>query len=176
MKYKEALKMSMENLAKDEKVFFLGYNVARGSRAYGTLSDISEERCIETPVAENLMAGLAMGLSLEGFHPVLYFERHDFILNALDALVNHLDKTCDLSHMEFNMPVIVRAAVGGTFPIYPGLQHTQDFTKTLKEIMKCTEVHDLKTPGEILSAYENFKKFDKQVILIEHKDLYETEE
>jgi hypothetical protein len=67
---------------------FIGYNVARGD-AMGTLKGIEENQKLETPVAENLMSGLAIGMSFEGFRPVLYFERHDFILVAMDAIVNH---------------------------------------------------------------------------------------
>ena len=82
MKYGEAVKKSMEMLAQDERTLFIGYNLVRGSKAYGSLSDIPSEKIIEMPVAENLMAGLSNGLSIGGFRPVLIFERHDFMLNA----------------------------------------------------------------------------------------------
>ena len=72
-------------------IFFIGYNVRYGN-AIGTLKDVSDDQKLETPVAENLMAGLAMGMSFEGFNPVIYFERHDFMLVAADAIINHIDK------------------------------------------------------------------------------------
>src|SRR3989344_5918500 len=112
MKYQEAIKHWMEKLAQDEKVIFLGYNIKYGSKAYGTLKDVPKEKLIETPLAENLMVGLAVGLALEGFKPVLFFERHDFILVAMDALVNHLDKIERMSHGEFKPVVLIRAIVG----------------------------------------------------------------
>jgi len=92
MKYKDAIKQSMEMLAENENTIFLGYNIRYGSKAYGTLTNISNNKKIETPVAENLMVGLATGLALEGYRPIIYFERHDFMLNALDGIVNHLSK------------------------------------------------------------------------------------
>ena len=92
MNYGETIKKSMERLEKDEKTIFIGYNISFGSQAYGTLKDIPSIQKIETPLAENLMVGLAIGLGMGGYRPVLFFERHDFILNALDGLVNHLDK------------------------------------------------------------------------------------
>ena len=55
MKYGEAVKKSMENLAKDHSILFVGYNLIHGSRAYGSLKDISSEKIIETPVAEILI-------------------------------------------------------------------------------------------------------------------------
>ena len=66
----------------------------------GTLKDVPDDQKIETPVAENLMVGLAIGMSFEGFKPVVYFERHDFMLVAADAISNHIDKIERISHGE----------------------------------------------------------------------------
>ena len=52
------------------------------------------------------MVGLAIGMSFEGFKPVVYFERHDFMLVAADAIGNHVDKIERISHGEFKVPVI----------------------------------------------------------------------
>ena len=174
MKYKDALNESMENLARDDKVIFIGYNVTRASRANGTLKNIPLSQCLETPCAENLMADLAIGLALDGFKPVVYFERHDFTLNALDALVNHLDKMEELPNSEFMAPVIVRAVVGGTKPFYPGRQHIQDFTNVYKDLFHFP-VYDLKTPKEIIEKYNEAGRFKKSTMLIERRDLYELE-
>lgn len=180
MKYREALKKAMEMLAENDRIRFIGYNVKYGSRAYGTLNGVQLEKLIETPVAENLMAGLAIGLSLEGFIPLVWFERHDFILNALDALVNHADKINEISHGEFNVPLIIRAAVGATKPLYPGLQHTQNLTNVLERLMKYSEVIELKTPTQILKNYTqirtSLKKLKRPILFIEYRDLYENEE
>jgi len=174
MKYQEAIKIEMEKLAQDEKVIFLGYNVLHGSKAYGTLKDIPNEKCIETPVAENLMVGLCIGLSLEGFKPVLFFERHDFITVAMDALINHLDKIESMSRGEFKSPLIIRAPVGATKPLYPGPQHMQDFSGILKKIFHFP-VYEVKTVKEIKEAYEKASKFESPVMIIERKDLYPEE-
>jgi len=174
MKYKDALKLAMENLAKDEKVRFLGYNVKYGSKAYKTLEGVPPKQLIETPLAENLMADLGMGLALEGFKPVVFFERHDFMLNALDSIVNHIGKLEELSYGEFNCPLIIRATVGSTKPLYPGLQHMQDFTTIFKDLLKF-EVHDLKTSEEVLARYNEARGFTRPVMLVERKDLYEKE-
>ena len=121
--YREALCWAMEHLVTRCNAVFLGYNISLGSQAYGTLTHVPAHHKLEMPVAENLMAGLAIGLALAGERPVLFFERHDFVLNALDALVNHLDKLELMSHGQFCAPVIVRAAVGSRRPLDPGPQH-----------------------------------------------------
>ena len=89
--YKEALLKANTLLAADPKILYVGYGLKRG-RALGTLRDISEKQIIEMPVAENLMTGFAIGLSLKDYKPIVFIERMDFLMNALDAIVNHLDK------------------------------------------------------------------------------------
>src|SRR5579871_6790066 len=109
--YKEALTAAMDQLALDPTVRFVGYGLLHG-RAAGTLKNVPVAQIVETPVAENLMVGLAIGMSLRGLRPVVYIERMDFILNALDAIVNHLDKIGGMSHGQFNPAVILRVVVG----------------------------------------------------------------
>jgi len=136
MKYKDVIKDSMEELAQDEKSVFIGYNLKHGSKGYGSLKDVSEDRILETPVAENLMAGLATGLAIEGFKPVLIFERHDFMLNASDSLINYLNKIPILSDKQYNAPMIIRAVIGSQIPINPGPQHSADFSDFFKSELK----------------------------------------
>ena len=174
MKYKEAIKQAMGELARDKRTIFLGYNILFGSRAYGTLTDVPREMCRETPVAENLMAGLAIGMSLEGYRPVLFYERHDFILNALDSIVNHMDKIEAMSKGQFKTPVIIRAAVGAKEPLDPGAQHTQDFTRAFREMLTFP-VLDLTSTAEVLDAYKKAMTMESPVMLVERRDLYDTE-
>lgn len=161
----------MEEMALDEKVRFIGYNLRRGSKAYGTLKDVSASKILETPVAENLMAGLAIGMSLEGYKPVLIFERHDFMLNALDSLINHLDKIDLLSKKQYKSPMLIRAVVGSLSPINPGPQHYQDFSKFFKDTFHFP-VYDPKNINELNHALKESKKFEQPIMIIERRDLY----
>jgi pyruvate/2-oxoglutarate/acetoin dehydrogenase E1 component len=100
MTYKEQITAAMSLFANDDRARFIGYGLANG-RAGGTLVGAKPHQIVETPVAENLMTGVAIGLSLSGLRPVVYFERCDFILNALDAIVNHLSAARHISRGEF---------------------------------------------------------------------------
>ena len=162
----------MGMLAQDKNTIFIGYNILYGSRAYGTLTNVPKEMCLETPVAENLMAGLAMGMALEGFRPVLFFERHDFMLNALDQIANHIDKISDLSEGQYSAPVIIRATVGAKEPLDPGPQHTQDFTSVFKTLVNFP-VLDLKTSEEVLEGYQIAKTMNSPILLVERRALYD---
>jgi pyruvate dehydrogenase E1 component beta subunit len=176
MKFKEIIKLKCEEYAKNPLARFIGYNTVYGSRMYGTLSDINPNQCIESPVAENLMAGLAMGMSLEGYRPVLCFERHDFILLALDALVNQMDKMPWMSGDKFKYPILLRAIVGGKKPIDPGPMHSQNYSKALSTMLKNTPVFEPMTVDAFDNAWAEVGRSNSgAVIIVEHKDLYETE-
>jgi pyruvate/2-oxoglutarate/acetoin dehydrogenase E1 component len=175
MKYQEAVKQSMEMLAGNENTIFIGYNINFGSKAWDTLKDISNDQKIESPVAENLMMGLAMGMSLEGFIPIVFFERHDFMLIALDAIVNHLCKIESMSQGQFKLPLIIRCVIGGKKPLNAGPQHTQDFTEVFKLLMNFP-IYEPKTASEVLEAYKKAENTLGPVMIIEQKDLYNYEE
>jgi len=167
--YKEAMNLAMKELG-DQGAIFIGYNVAKGD-AMGTLKEVSAEQKLETPVAENLMSGLAIGMSFEEFLPVLYFERHDFMMVAMDAIVNHIDKIERISHGEFQVPVIIRAVTADGGPFYSGITHSQDFTEVLKAAVTFP-VYDPKSGKEILEAFRNARDSKRPAIIVERKSRY----
>jgi len=174
MKYKDALAESMNGLARDPKTVFLGYNTRCG-RANGTLKDVPATQIIETPLAENLMMGMAIGMALEGYRPVVYFERFDFIFNALDSIVNHLNMIKLISDGEFDPAVIIRAVVGGTQrPLFTGPTHTQDYTAALRR-MVTFPVTALTTVDSVRVAYDTARLAVTPMMFVEYKDLYEQE-
>lgn len=174
--YKQALCDAMRELAQDPAVCFLGYGVKHGM-AMGTLKGIAPEQLIETPVAENLMVGMAMGMAMAGRRPVVYFERFDFILNALDALVNHLDKCGQISKGEFTPAVIIRVTLGNVRKgLRTGMTHTQDYTEVMRKLVSFP-VLKLEHAQEIQSAYrcalQDVQKaggFARSTMLVERKD------
>lgn len=172
--YKESLTAAMLDLASDPAVRFIGYGVKIGGRAHGTLKDVPDGQLVETPVAENLMVGLAIGLSLAGLRPVVFIERFDFILNALDAIVNHLDKIGTMSRGHFKPAVILRVVVGNTTkPFFTGATHTQDFTEAIRDMVSFP-VRVLTSEFEVAQYYQNARlqqQVGESTMLIEYKDL-----
>jgi len=167
--YKEAMNEAMTELGK-EGAIFIGYNVARGD-AMGTLKNVPNDQKLETPVAENLMSGLAIGMSFEGFLPVLYFERHDFMLVAMDAIGNHIDKIERISHGEFKVPVIIRAVEAFGGPFYSGPTHHQDFTNVLRTLVEFP-VLDPVTGIDVLKAFKGALASKRPAMIIERKSRY----
>lgn len=177
LSYKGALTAAMTRMAQDQDVVFVGYGVKHGGKAAGTLQHVPDHQLIETPVAENLMVGLAIGLALKGKRPVVFIERFDFILNALDAIVNHLDKIHEMSKGDFHPCIILRVVVGNrNKPLFTGATHTQDFTSAMLEMVKFP-VKQLETPGQITHEYHKAHTNLclpplTSTMLVEYKDLY----
>jgi pyruvate/2-oxoglutarate/acetoin dehydrogenase E1 component len=131
--YKEHLHKIMLKLSKDPFVRFIGYNTRYGHQFNGTLVGC-EKSCIEMPVAENLILGLAIGMAMEGYKPIVCIERMDFLWACADALVNHLDKA---KHLGWgNLNVIIRTCVCSRQPLDAGCQHTGDYLVAMKYILK----------------------------------------
>jgi len=170
--YKDELTAAMDALAADPLVLFVGYGVKIG-RAMGTLKNVQDSQLIEMPVAENLMVSFAIGLSLKGLKPVVFIERFDFILNAMDAIVNHLDKIGEISHGEFTPTVILRIVVGNRDkPLFTGKTHTQDFSYGLRQFVKFPVIQ-LVHPNEITWRYKLAHQTlgNTSTALVEYKDL-----
>jgi pyruvate dehydrogenase E1 component beta subunit len=158
------------NMLTDKNAIHIGYAVKFGN-ALGALTDVPEDRKIETPVAENLMAGLAIGMSFEGFRPVIYFERHDFMLCAADAIVNHINHIERISHGEYKCPVIIRACVTDAGPFYAGPTHSQDFTEAFKSMVSFP-IYTPTTGAEVLDAYTKAAASQRPSMVVEYKSRY----
>lgn len=174
MTFREAIKAQCEEYAKNPAARFIGYNTVYGSRMYGTLTDIKHSQCVECPVAENLMMGLAMGMSMRGFLPVVCFERHDFMPIALDAMVNQLDKMPWMSGDKFKFPVVIRAIVGSREPLDPGPMHRQDYSMALQCMLKNTPVQSFVTQEGLRSVWGKVGKTKSgAIVIIEYRDDYD---
>lgn len=169
--YHSIIKNKMNELSEINNSVFIGYNIKYGSKCYGTMSDIPEEKIYEMPVTEALMTGISIGMSLNDMLPILIFERHDFILLALDQIINHLDKINELSDGQFTPRVIIRAILGHNKPFDPGIQHKSNFTSMLKENCKM-RVADCPDEETLILAYNEAIKIPLPIIIIEHKKKY----
>ena len=175
MTYKGEITRAMETLAEDQRTRFIGYGLKSG-RALGTLGNVRESQIVETTVAENLMVGMAIGMSLAGLRPVVYIERLDFIFNAMDALVNHLDKMGHESGEQFSPAIIIRATVGNRKkPLFTGSTHTGDYSGALAAMFANVTVSRLEEPQFVQNYYAvavDELELGKSTLLVEYKDLF----
>ena len=123
-----------------------------------TLKNISKEKLLEIPVAEEMQLGITNGLALNNFIPVSIFPRWNFLLLATNQLINHLDKLNVMSQGNFKTKVIVRTSIGSQRPLHPQHQHIGDFTEAFKKVLTSTEIIRLEEPKDIFPAYEKALK------------------
>lgn len=165
---KGAVTEAMLWLAQDPRTIFVGQNVLYpGHVVYQTVQGIPESQRLEMPVAEALQMGLCTGLALAGYLPVCIFPRMDFMLLAMDQLVNHLDKLDEMSQGQFKPKVIVRTMLGNTEPLHPGPQHCQDYSQALNLMLKHTPVFRPETPESIRRIYQRAMAWDGPSVVVE---------
>lgn len=174
--YRDLIAEAMTMLGRHERTCVIGYNVSRGGGfAAGSFKDFPEDRIHEMPLAEASMTGAAIGMSLDGWVPILVFERMDFILLALDQIVNTMDKLAMLSEGQHKPGVIVRVVVGNKeTPLYTGPTHTQDHSVALRQMVEIPVIN-LHWPSGIMAAYDKAlgdALAGKSTILVEYKDQF----
>ncbi len=116
-----------EEMRADESVMVLGEDVGRAGGVFRVTQGLQEEfgaaRVIDTPLAESLIVGSAIGLSVNGMRPVAEIQFADFIPPAFDQIVNEAAKFYYRSNGAWPCPITIRAPYGAV----PGgaLYHSQ---------------------------------------------------
>ncbi len=175
MGYKEELIKSMKFLAKKKDTIFLGQSVSfSGNAMFNTLKDVPSKKRIETPVFEDAQMGMSIGLALNGFVPITCYPRFDFLILAMNQIVNHLDKIRSMSRNEMRPKIIIRTSIGSKKPLDGGPQHTQDYSKIFKDILTEIKVIKLDNPKTIFSSFKKAynDKRSYSYLFIEHGDYY----
>ena len=104
------------------------------------------------------------------------YPRLDFLLLALNQMINHLDKIEKMSDGQFRPKIIIRSAIGSVKPLFPGFQHNNDHSKAIKKMCTNIDVIVLKKPSQIVKAYKKALASERSILLIEIPDLYQMEE
>ena len=173
MKYFDELKKSMNYLAASEKTIFIGQAVeVPGTAMTNTLKGINPKKLLELPVAEEMQMGITTGLALDGNIPVSIFPRWNFVLLAMNQLINHLDKVNIMSNNGFKTKAIIRTGVGSQKPLHPQYQHIGDFTDMVRKMCSSLDVIQLNEPEDIFPSYKKALDRDdgRSTILVEFGD------
>lgn len=114
---REALRQAIdEEMARDPRVLIMGEEVAEYNGAYkvtkGMLAKWGPERVIDTPIAENGFAGLAIGAAQTGLKPIVEFMSWNFSFVAADQLISNACKAHYMSGGRFKVPIVFRGPNG----------------------------------------------------------------
>ena len=176
-RYYEELCRSMEYLARDNRVMFLGQAVAvKGTAMTTTLKNVDPSKLLELPVTEEMQMGMSVGLALNGAVPVTIYPRWNFLLLAVNQVVNHLDKLKKMSNGGYQPKVIIRVGIGAERPLSPQCQHLGDFTDAFRLMCENIEVIRLDEPEDIFPAYEKAltRTDGKSTIVVEYGEYYDA--
>jgi pyruvate/2-oxoglutarate/acetoin dehydrogenase E1 component len=158
-------------LAGQPGAIFLGQNVKYdGNVMFKHLDGVPNSQRLELPVAEELQMGMSIGLALQGFLPISMYPRMDFLLLAMNQLVNHLDKMPLMSRNQFRPKIIIRTKVGSKTPLNAGPQHTQNHTDAFLKLLTAVQVEYIATPEYIPLVYERAVHNTGSTLIVEHLD------
>ncbi len=104
-------------MADDADVLVLGEDVAAEGGVFrateGLLQRFGPERVLDTPLAENAIAGLSVGLAAQGFRPVAEIQFTGFIHPTIDQLANHASRLRTRTRGRLTCPMVLRSPAGG---------------------------------------------------------------
>jgi pyruvate dehydrogenase E1 component beta subunit len=145
--YREALRRALdEELARDERVFLMGEEIGRFEGSYkvtaGLWQKYGPKRVRETPIAEEGFVGAGIGAAMLGLRPVVEIMTINFILVAMDMVVNHAAKIHQMFGGRVHVPMVIRSPGGA------GAQLTAQHSQSL-------EVWFAHTPGLKVVAPSN---------------------
>jgi 2-oxoisovalerate dehydrogenase E1 component beta subunit len=114
----EAIAMAQAwELAHDPSVIVLGEDVGRSGGVFRATAGLQErfgaDRVQDTPLAENMIAGLCVGMAAQGLRPVAEIQFMGFLYPAIDQIVNHMSRMRHRTRGRLSCPVVLRTPHGG---------------------------------------------------------------
>ena len=163
----------MDLFAEQSNSIFIGQAVEyKGTALTHQVKSFDSYKLLELPVAEEMQAGFALGLALEGYLPISLDPRMNFIILAMNQIINHLDKWEAMSCGMSKPKVIMKAVAGSQYPLDPGHQHRANYTQAFKSMVTNIDVVELLYPEQVFPAYQKALDTNKSTLIIEHGDFY----
>lgn len=171
---REALNSAIdEELARDDRVFVIGEEVAEYDGAYkvtkGLHSKYGDRRVVDTPITEAGFTGLATGSAMAGLRPICEFMTFNFSMQGIDQIVNSAAKTLYMSGGTINVPIVFRGPNGASAGV--GAQHSQCFAAWYGSVpgLKVVSPYDVEDCRGLLKAAV---RDDNPVICLENELMY----
>jgi pyruvate dehydrogenase E1 component beta subunit len=160
-------------MGRDSSVVLLGEDIGKAGGTFAVTRGLQEkygaDRVIDLPIAENAIAGMAVGLALGGFRPVAEIMFMDFVALCMDAIVNQAAKLHFMFGGQNAVPLVIRTQHGGG--LNAGPQHSQCLEGWFAHIPGLKVV----CPATLDDAYALLQaaiEDPNPVLFIENKSLY----
>lgn len=148
----EAIRMTLESeMARDDRVLLLGQDIGVNGGVFrateGLQKRFGQDRVVDMPLAEAVIAGSAVGLAMSGLIPVIEFQFLGFGSQAFHQVEGQIARMRFRSGGRFPMPIVIRAPFGGNVrtPELHSDSHEAKYAQVpgLKVVMPAT-AHDAK--------------------------------
>lgn len=164
-----------EELRRDEKVFLIGEDIGLYGGGFGVTSGLIEEfgesRVMDTPISEEGYTGIAVGAAMMGYRPVVEYIFSDFIMQAMDPIVNQAAKMRYMLGGQVTMPIVFRMPAGaGTGA---AAQHSQSIEAWFCHVPGLQVVAP-GTPCDAKGLLKSAIRSNTPVLFFEHKLGYHT--
>ncbi|MFA7744693.1 alpha-ketoacid dehydrogenase subunit beta [Salinicoccus roseus] len=162
-------------LRNDENVLVFGEDVGVNGGVFrateGLQKEFGEARVFDTPLAESGLASMGLGLTLEGFRPVVEIQFFGFVFEAMDGIAGQIARHRYRSGASKEMPVVIRAPFGG------GVHTPELHADSLEGLMAQTPGLKVVIPSNPVDAkgllIQAIRSNDP-VIFLEHMKLYRS--
>lgn len=176
MTVREAISQALrEEMYRDERVFIMGEEIGKWGGTYavtrGFYDEFGEKRVRDTPIAEGVIVGAAVGAAMAGLRPVAEIMTINFAFLAMDQIVNHAAKIHYMFNGQIRVPLVIRTVGGGGRQL--GATHSQTPDSVFSHFPGLKVV----SPGTAADAKGLLKaaiREDDPVLFIEHATLYQA--
>ena len=174
--FREALSLALsDEMEANPNVFVFGLDVADHKRIFGSTAGLVEKfgkkRCFSTPLSEEAMTGVALGAAISGLRPVHVHIRVDFLLLAMNQLLNMVSNVRYLTAGKLKAPLVIRAVIGRGWG--QGAQHSKSLQSFFAHVPGLKVVMPT-TPQDAYSLLRSAVQDDNPVIFLEHRWLYDA--
>jgi len=175
MTIREAVSQALwEEMERDPNVIIMGEEVGVWGGTYavtkGFYDHFGAERVRDTPIAEGVIVGAAVGAAMNGLRPVAEIMTINFAFLALDQIVNHAAKIRSMFGGQFKCPLVVRTTSGGGKQL--GATHSQTPDVIFAHFPGLKVVAPA-TPADAKGLLKASIRTDDPVLFIEHSTMYQ---
>lgn len=174
LQYTDAIREATDQeMGRDDSVIVFGLDVDDPKAIQGTTKGLVQkygpERVFGTPLSEDAMTGAAIGMALAGLRPVHVHIRMDFLMLAMNQLVNVAAKSCYMYGGRVHLPLVVRSMIGKSWG--QGAQHSQGLYSFFMHVPGLKVVAPT-TPYDAKGCLIHAIRDDNPVLYVEHRILH----
>jgi pyruvate dehydrogenase E1 component beta subunit len=173
---REAISQALwEEMERDERVFLLGEEIGVWGGTYavtkGFYDHFGEKRVKDTPIAESVIIGAALGAAMTGLRPVAEMMTINFAFAAFDHIVNQAAKMHAMFGGQMTAPLVIRAPGGGGRQL--GATHSQTPDAIFAHFPGLVVVAP-GTPEDAKGLLKAAIRSNDPVLFIEHATMYQV--